>query len=305
MTPRHPLPPSLLIGPFLARDATLARGRLRGRDLTAPFAGTRDLATAEASLLRLCRAFALRMPPRSFFCGSTAAGLLRIPLPVGHPWLPLHVGVCPGERRVQSAGIRPHHLTLLEGDLAFSEGLALTSPERTWCDLAGSLTLPQLVSAGDFLLWRRNPVTSLARLETAVAQFPGRRGVRLLRIALPLLSVRSDSPPESEIRITILQAGLPAPDVNAAVRDAFGQFVARPDLSWRRFRVALEYEGDHHRTDRIQWTEDIRRINALQLINWVAIRAHSPDYRDPADLLRKLGTALMAGGWDGRCVRHW
>lgn len=304
MAPRHPLPPSLLTGPFLARGAMLARGRLRGPDLTAPFAGTRDLARAETSLLRLCLAFALRMPPRSFFCGPTAAGLLRIPLPVGHPWLPLHIGVRTGERRVEATGIRSHHLTLLEGDLAFSAGLALTSPERTWCDLAGSLTLPQLVGAGDFLLWRRNPASSLVRLETAVARFPGRRGPRMLRLALPLLSDRSDSPPESEIRIAILQAGLPAPDVNEPVRNAVGQFVATPDLSWRRFRVALEYEGDHHRRDRIQWAEDIRRINALQLINWIAIRAHSPDYRDPAGLIGRLRTALMAGGWDGRPIRH-
>ncbi|GAB3137858.1 hypothetical protein [Marisediminicola antarctica] len=305
MTPRHPLPPSLLTGPFLARDAMLARGRLRGRDLTAPFAGTRDLAEAEASLLRLCRAFALRMPPRSFFCGPTAAGLMQIPLPVGQPWLPLHIGVRAGERRIEAAGIHAHHLTLRDGDLTLSAGLALTSPERTWCDLAGSLTLPQLVSAGDFLLWRRKPTTSLVRLETAVAQFPGRRGPRMLRLALPLISDRSDSPPESEIRIAILQAGLPAPDVNEPVRNALGQFVARPDLSWRRFRVALEYEGDHHRRDRIQWAEDIRRINALQLINWIAIRAHSPDYRDPAELIHKLRTALMAGGWDGNPIRHW
>ena len=69
--------------------------------------------------------------------------------------------------------------------------------------------------------------------------------------------------------------------------------------------MALEYEGDHHRRDRTQWNEDIRRINALQLINWVAIRATSPDYRDPAELIHKLRIALMAGGWDGRRTRQW
>jgi hypothetical protein len=294
-----------MAGPFLTRDAALARGRLRGGDLTVPFAGTRDLASAEASLLRLCLAFALRMPPRAFFCGPTAAGLLRIPLPTDHAGLPLHVGVRSGERRVDAAGIHPHHLTLRDDDLAFVAGLQLTSPERTWCDLGGSLTLPQLVGAGDFLLWRRNPATSLVRLQTAVAQFTGRRGTRALRTALPLLSSRSESPPESEIRIAILHAGLPAPEVNDPIRDASGLFVAQPDLSWRRFRVALEYEGDHHRRDRTQWNEDIRRINALQLINWVAIRATSPDYRDPAELIHKLRIALMAGGWDGRRTRQW
>lgn len=93
--------------------------------------------------------------------------------------------------------------------------------------------------------------------------------------------------------------------MNEPVRNSLGKFVATPDLSWRRFRVALEYEGDHHRRDRAQWSEDIRRINALQLINWIAIRAHAPDYRNPAGLIHKLRTALLAGGWDGRQTRHW
>lgn len=305
MTPRHPLPSSLQHGPFLAREAALGRGRLRGPDLTAPFAGTRDLAAAEASLLRLCRAFALRMPPRAFYCGPTAAGLLGIPLPPWWPPLPLHVGVRAGERRVVAAGIRAHHLTACRDELGSLGGLRMTSPERTWCDLAAALTLPQLVGAGDFLLWRRGPLTSLPRLETAVAQFPGRRGTRMLRTALPLLSGRSDSPPESEIRVAILAAGLPAPEVNAPVYTSRGLFVAQPDLTWPAYRVALEYEGDHHRTDPAQWNEDIRRINALQLIDWIAIRASSPDYRDPSQLIHKLRTALRAGGWNGSPLRHW
>ena len=305
MRPRHPLPTSLQNGPFLARESALARGRLRGPDLATPFAGTRDLASAETTLLRLCHAFELRMPSRAFYCGPTAAALLRIPLPPWWPVLPLNVGVRTGERRVDAAGVRARHLTLDPDDVALLGGLRMTSPERTWCDLAGALTVAQLTGAGDFLLWRRRPLSSIAQLSEAVERYPGRRGIRNLRAALPLLCERADSAPESEIRIAILAAGLPAPDVNEPVYDSHGVFVAQPDLTWRSYRVALEYEGDHHRTDREQWNEDIRRINALQLIDWVAIRASSPDYRRPGALLVKLRTALMAGGWDGRPIRHW
>jgi len=111
-----------------------------------------------------------------------------------------------------------------------------------------------------------------------------------LRAALALLSDRSDSAPESEIRAAILLAGYPQPLVNVDVRVG-GRAVA-PDLSWPDGRVAIEYEGDHHRTDRDQWHRDIRRDGGYGENGWSLYRATSEDYRDPRDLLLWLGRRI-------------
>jgi len=169
----------------------------------------------------------------------------------------------------------------------------VTTVERTWCDLAASgLALPELVAAGDFAIWRKHPLTSRSALASAVTRYPGRRGLRMLRLAIALLSERSDSAPESELRVAMIQAGLPHPAVNARITDARGRFLAQPDMSWPDHMLAVEYEGDHHRTDRDQWHKDLERFANLQEHRWIVIRASAADYRDPGHLISRLGRIL-------------
>lgn len=172
-------------------------------------------------------------------------------------------------------------------------GVRVTTVERTWCDLAAQgLDLAALVAAGDFVIWRRHPLTTVGSLAEASARYPGRRGTRTRRRALELVSDRADSAPESELRVAIIEAGLPIPLVNAPVLDVQGSFVAQPDLTWAPQKLALDYEGDHHRTDRAQWHKDLERFSRLQEIGWTALRASAADYRDPARLLTRLAVIL-------------
>lgn len=180
-------------------------------------------------------------------------------------------------------------------DLGSVQGLPLTSPARTWCDLAASgLRRPELIAAGDRLLWRRDPLASDRDIRSALARYEGRRGSRLLRDALPMLTSRSDSAPESELRTAIIDADLPRPEVNAEIVDARGRFLAQPDLVWRAAKVALEYEGDHHRTDRDQWHRDLERFSRLQENGWIVLRASAADYRDSSALIARLERLLRA-----------
>ena len=119
------------------------------------------------------------------------------------------------------------------------------------------------------------------------------RGARLIRDALPLLTDRSDSPPESELRVALICAGLPAPLANHPIYHR-GALVATPDLSWPEFHVLVEYEGEHHRTDARQWAYDIERYAQLAELGWTVIRATSADYRDPSSLIARVGRALAA-----------
>lgn len=274
--------------------AGLSVGRMRGPAFARPYRGIRSACAPQDEAERVL-AFLPRLPERAFFCGPTAAVLWHLPLPPRMQAGPVHVGVPAGERRLQAAGIAAHHLTLGSGDVVRHRGARTTSVERTWCDLAAAgLSLAELVAAGDRILWRRAPQSTHARLEAAVTVLHTRRGRRLLRAALPLLSDRADSAPESEVRVAMhLDPRIPAPQVNEDLY-AGGRFLARPDFSWPAQRVALEYEGDHHRTDREQWQRDLERFSRMQEAGWLCLRASARDYRRPARLLSQLLRVLAA-----------
>jgi hypothetical protein len=52
---------------------------------------------------------------------------------------------------------------------------------------------------------------------------------------------------ESRLRLILVFGGLPRPVSQFVVRDRTGMFVARVDLVYPEQRLAIEYEGDHHR----------------------------------------------------------
>ena len=81
------------------------------------------------------------------------------------------------------------------------------------------------------------------------AQLAGaRRGQVRLSRALVLSRDGVDSPMETRLRLLLAVARVPEPVVNRPVFDANGAYVHQPDLSWPRWKVALEYDGAHHLT---------------------------------------------------------
>ena len=80
--------------------------------------------------------------------------------------------------------------------------------------------------------------------------------------------------------------------MNAPLVDVGGHFFATPDLSWPAQKVVLEYEGDHHRSDKRQWHIDLERYATLQDAGFTVVRAAAPDLRDPARILARLRRLL-------------
>jgi hypothetical protein len=197
--------------------------------------------------------------PLAAISHGTAAILWGIPLPLHLESDIVHVTVPIGLRAPQHRGVRGHQRTLVAADVSAPHGFRMTTPVRTWCDLSELTTIPELVAAGDFLIHWQTPLTTATALEEYSIRNPQRRGTRARRAALPLLSDRAESYRESILRALILTAGFPAPEVNHEVRDERGRILARVDLAWPDHRVAHEYEGDHHRTDRAQWQRDLPR----------------------------------------------
>ncbi|HKD98740.1 MAG TPA: hypothetical protein VKB69_14270 [Micromonosporaceae bacterium] len=195
----------------------------------------------------------------------------------------------PPSRRLRNPDLIVVRSPLAVSDIVTLSRLPVTAPERTAFDLACSLPFVEAVSAVDALLNRR-VVTHAAVRDFAkiAAPRPGsRRAVRAVEVA----DDGAESPMETRLRLCLVAAGLPRPETQVRVVSRDGVFIGRVDLAYRRQRVGLEYEGDHHRT-RATFRQDIARINAMQEAGWIIIRATHDDIRNPATLIRQLRRLL-------------
>ena len=97
---------------------------------------------------------------------------------------------------------------------------------------------------------------------------------------------------ESETRITTTQYGLPRAVTNYTVPGATFSNGApiTLDLAWPEFRVAIEYDGDHHRTDK---RELLRHHHWIVLI---ATAANMADEPSQAELAYRAGRQLALRG---------
>jgi hypothetical protein len=301
------LPDHLLDAPFTVRDANeagVSYERLRRGDLRVPRRGTRttepepdttgmtpwdaarirhlDAATHEA----LCA----REPER--FSHVTAALALDMPLRL-HRFrkAPLDISVREGNARRRRVGLRAHP-TLDTHPPVEASGLTVTSPISTWCDLAAALTVDELVEIGDWLVRRQDPIATVAELEETVAARGRRHGIGRLREALSLVRARTDSVRETELRLIIVRAGLPEPEVNISVRDDLGLHVKWGDLVYETERVLVEYDGDQHRTDDRQYAKDADDAERLARSGWLIIHVRKAHLRSPSSIAARIRSAF-------------
>ena len=150
--------------------------------------------------------------------------------------------------------------------------LPVLDPATTWCQLGTVLAPDDLVVAADYLVRRKRPLCTLEQLAAAAESMGSARGARAIRAALPRVRSGTDSPMESRLRLILIAAGLPEPVIGFVVKNQYGDFVATPDLSYVKERIAIEYEGEIHRTDPNVYAADIERRERLEEAKWLVIR---------------------------------
>lgn len=279
--------------------------------LRAPYRGARLAADAEQTLANLAAAYAQRMPPTQFFSHSTAALLNGVPLPLGLEGdRRLHVSVFAGSPQPRVRGVIGHQVESSRTHTLVIGGITMTDAATTWCQLATQMGVDDLVAAGDFLitgkapLRGRGPVASIPMLDAAVARHRGSVGAGRLRVALPLIRRGPLSRRETLLRLRIIRAGLPEPQLNFEVHDPrLGSYVPMIDFAYPEYRVAIEYEGDHHRTPE-QFRRDIRRYERLQDIGWLIVRVTAVDVPDhdgeaSRETTDRIAARLRQRGWRG------
>ena len=162
-------------------------------------------------------------PAGSVLSHQTAATADGLPLPIGmDDWV--HVTTPRGVEPPRREGVVGHSMELPADHVTTLGGMCVTTAARTTFDLASTLGLVDIVALGDAAL--RRGLTDRVELARLAEWGAGRRGVRLFEKAVALMDQRSESPPESALRVWFTLCQLPRFDPNAEVWDD-SQLVAR------------------------------------------------------------------------------
>jgi very-short-patch-repair endonuclease len=184
---------------------------------------------------------------------------------------------------------RVYRCDLPAEDVTRRGAMPVTTPSRTWRDLAGVLPPAALLAVTDQLL---DGLATGAELERQLTLRPTGRGCACARAVLPLGNRLAESPMESVTRWLIHAAGLPSPVLQYVIRDALGRKLGKTDLAWPEHKVLVEFDGDVHR-ERDVFVKDLRRQNQLIAEGWVILRFTSADVLGrPDEVIAEIRRAL-------------
>lgn len=234
---------------------------------------------------------ALRLhPPTAFASHVTAAQLYGLPVPTD----PLaHVTVLTDRDRRYRPGIR-NHVTTKHPRVRTFRGLRVSHPFRMFVELAGVLSLVDLVVLGDALV-KQFGIAPARLVESCRAS--SEHHARTAWVAARYVRAGVDSPMETRLRMLIVLSGLPEPVVNHVIRDADGRVVRRLDLSYPHLRLIVEYDGRHHIEREGTWENDLRRREEFDDDGWrIIVVTANGVYREPGRTLARVHRALQARG---------
>ncbi len=280
--------------PFVG-SAALAAGALTPYELRSRYdALHKDVyLRRDAELTAVLRAKAcwLRSRRRGILAGYSASALH------GAKWIDATLpAAIIDTNRGASAGVQTWEERIEEDEIVVIDGMRVTSPARTALDLARRLPRNAAVAAVDALVQATD--LKLADVEPLLDRYRGRRGLKAARVALALVDGGSQSPKETWLRLVLIDAGYPRPQTQIAVRNEWGWAEAFLDMGWEDIKVAAEYDGDEHRSNRRRYVKDIRRSEKVAWrYGWLVVRVVAEDH--PNDIVRRVAEACASRGASG------
>lgn len=260
-----------------------ARGWSRGRIEYARQTGTLQPVVRGAmvrgpgnpGLLGRLRALFLVLPPAAVLGFHTAAQLYGFGAVTSRR---PHIVVPAGTPAPDIRGVATRQAVLPVGEPVRVAGLPCVSPDRCAIDLARTCGRLDAIAVLDAAL--RSGWCTFDSLTVEVGRHDGLRGVRQARRLVPLADGRAECRQESQLRLTLIDGKLPAPEVQLWVCDDWDDPVYRLDLGYGSLRVGAEYDGVSH-LDRARMRVDRQRHN------WLAARGWTMRYFTDVDLYHR------------------
>jgi very-short-patch-repair endonuclease len=238
----------------------ITAGVLRGPRFRRLFPDVYVAADVEVTLALRARAAFLLVRGHGAVGGYAAAELLEASC--GPKDAPVDL-VVPGGAYRDHPGLTVHRGLLAADEITTAGTVVVTTPRRTAYDLACDLPLVEAVVAVDALSHaHRFDPADLAHLRR---RHLGARGSAQVDEVIRLANRLSQSPMETRIRLVIVFDGLPGPVLQHPV----GPFFL--DLAYPAIKLALEYDGDAHRTQE-RAMRDLDRQAYLTANRWTVLR---------------------------------
>ncbi|NMM97239.1 hypothetical protein G1C97_0188 [Bifidobacterium sp. DSM 109959] len=276
-----------------------------------------NLEQRKRDMQRRCAEAAQRLNSTLLFGMTTSLVLQSVPLPMDCDLdsYELHTVSSSRDQRVRVRGlpIHPHiwkHASTAE-KVRVDQNVYALDLFHVWAQLATHMTLESLIVLGDSMITAiaRQPLLAGGRtapmvygdLKRFVEDLSGFKGRLACQRALTLIMPGSDSPKESEERLALRSHGIPQPVLNYEVPGAaFRSAVAITlDMAWPEQKVAVEYDGDHHRTDKMQWRRDQEKRDKLRGRQWIVFVATAASLADAdarAEFAFNVARALASRG---------
>ncbi len=181
--------------------------------------------------------------------------------------IPIELNVA---RHKSPAGVVVGRDTLLDGEVTGLGGLRVTSVARTAFDLARrgprGVALERLDALARATRFADEDV--LAVLEA----HPRVRGRRRVPGLLIFVDAGAQSPKETWLRMVLIEAGFPRPQTQIPILAPDGYSRYYLDMGWPEYMVAVEYDGEQHRSDPTQYRSDVLRSEHIDGLGWRRIR---------------------------------
>jgi hypothetical protein len=282
-----------------ALESGVARNRLDALDMVAPFRGVRLRATLANDFDARCRALATTFRAGDAFTGPTAALLWGMPVPKRlEATSILHVSSHLPARAMRRPGVIGSGRS--SGEATTHHGIAILQPWEVCRSLAPMLSLDDLVAVMDFIVTGergRYPLSSPGALDGYLRSQEHRPGMARMRRAAPWSRVGAWSRPESILRLVLLRASLPEPELNLELPLPSGGKLI-PDMAWPQYRVAAEYNGIHHDKPG-QRVHDLSRIDDFTDIGWVTVNVERVElFQSPLSAATRVAHRLASRGWE-------
>lgn len=187
----------------------------------------------------------------------------------------LHVIVPAGMMVPKIKGVTVHEAVLPVQEPVMLSGVRTAPAARCAIDLARTVRRMDALPVLDLAL--RSGACLLADLRREVARHTRLRGVCQARQLVHLADARSECRQESQLRLVLIDGGLPEPEPQIWIADEFGHPIFRLDLGYRAYRIGIEYDGRSHLT-----RERLRRDRAR--MNWLSARGWTMRYFTDRDL---------------------
>lgn len=197
-----------------------------------------------------------------------------------------------------------------------SNGVHALHVFHVWAQLSPYLSTEDLVVLGDSILTMlvRNGAPDADKLYLELQRFikemPPFRGKSICRQAMTLVRPNIRSPAESSLRLGVQRHGIPDGRCNVVVPGiTFRSGAAISlDIAWVEFKVGVEYDGDHHRTDKVQWRRDNEKRERLRAHGWILIIVTAQNLIDEmsiAELALRIARRLAERGASRSSQSAW